>query len=115
MHPALTDFFDTHGTTSAKHKRAVHDQLAPIMVVVHESRAHATELEHKLQIAELQAHDHRLDDKMEWMHGRIRIVEQRAAALQAAGRDLARAMVDLEAAFSAETIEAARMLSGSSP
>jgi hypothetical protein len=105
MHPALAHFFDTHREGTAAHKRAMHDQLAPIMETAGAIRSHAITLEAKLQAAELEAHDHVLDGKMEYMHGKLRVLEQRAAAVQVAGRELAHALADVEHSFTQDALD----------
>lgn len=110
MHPSLATFFETHRAVTGEKKRAVHDALDPILDVCADAETHLLDLETKLGKAELAAHDHALDSTMQWMHTRIGDARLRTTDLRAAGRALARAMVEIESGFEQSQIDIANVL-----
>lgn len=102
LHPELQSFFDQHAAATAACKRAAHDSLAEILRVADQVEAHVAALTAKLTAAELAAHDHTIDPKLEWMHTRLKAASERAAAFRAAGRDLARTLVEVDRGFDAD-------------
>lgn len=111
MHAELQSFFDANQEKTADCKRAAHDQLSTIMGMCDTVDAHISDLQSKLTQAELAAHDHVLDGKMEWMHTRLAAAKHRASEFRRAGRDLARVLVEVEESFNQDTLDVATMLS----
>lgn len=112
MPPELQAFFDEHKKGTCEQKRACHDQLGPIMAMADEAIAHLNALQSKLTAAELAPHDHALDGKFEWMHTRLRAAADCATAVRVAGRNLARAMVEVEASFNEDERNVNLVLAG---
>lgn len=111
MHKELSAFFETHAEKTSEHKRAAHDQMSPMIEMVAGVQTHVIDLQSKLHQAELARHDHSLDPKMAWMHKRLRVVGERAAACRVAIAELAKSLVDLESGFDKDTIDINTMLS----
>jgi hypothetical protein len=110
MHPELQGFFDAHGAKTAGLKRAAHDSLSQLMQMCDEIDAHISDLQSKLTQAELAAHDHALDGKLEWMHTRLNAAKHMAAEYRRAARGLARVLVEVDESFSQDVIDVNTML-----
>jgi hypothetical protein len=111
LHPALVAFFDTHGASTAACKRSAHDGLLDLMRMADGVESHVRELTSQLIAAELEAHDHAFDPKLEWMHTRLTAAGDRVKAFRAAGRELARVLVEVESGFDEDQRQLALMLS----
>lgn len=112
LHPSLQRFVDKHQTGTAKHKRAAHDQLRPILATTAAVQAHVVELQQELTAAELEAHDHALDGTLNFMHIRLKGAAEKAAEFARVGRELAQILVEVENGLAQDIAGAHRILRG---
>lgn len=105
MPARLQAFFDTHQAKTADMKRRGHDQLSIVMQAVDEISAHMNDLQSQLTQAELEAHDHALDGKYQWMHTRLDAAILRGGNVRREIRDWARVLVEVEESFNQDVID----------
>ncbi len=91
MHAELAAVFDEHRKPTHASKRDVHDVLGPISDVAGRSRMQSVKLRAMLIQAELAAHDHALDPKIEHLMQTLGAIDREATAVELAGRNLAQA------------------------
>lgn len=97
MHTKVRAFFDEHAAPGHCDKRAVHDQLSPIVRMAAKAQQQVLEYRTLITEATLAAdHDPAFNGKLEMMHQTFGAMERSAAALSLAARDLARDTAQLD-------------------
>ena len=96
IHPAMQAVFDEHATPTHLSKRALHDQLAPILVVVTAAQHQLVALKALVAQAELADHDHATDGTMEHIRQTFAAAEREVNATMEHARGAAHAFVQLE-------------------
>lgn len=108
MHPTTQALFDEHANPTHCGKRAIHDQLGPILDMIATVKLQVALYQQKRVAAKLADHDHAIDGKLELIKQTLKVVDTALSNFHAEGERAADALTQLDRTMAEARADIAR-------